>query len=304
MKILCLVIVVGLCLGSSDTPAQSMMEMTRIARRDYEKAETQLNSVYQKALARLSPKGKAALCEAQAAWIIYRDKNAEAYGTGEEGGSLEPYMAIRCREASTKSRIAELKSCSCPVVTPIEGFRLANEQLRQAEHRADLTEVIPSECEGCIPPHPHVSLVDWASPAPVITKSHIPSLWLAACPSFGPAFAESCVDVGRKLLYIHAGAFARHLLALHRAHQRDEFPAVAAFVERLHSEGDHYTREFAAIGILEGIQNVWTHPEVSPDEFLPLLQPLSAVAWYHLNHFWAGEIPVVPDVMPGNRDGR
>ena len=126
-------------------------------------------------------------------------------------------------------------------------------------------------------------------------KPNIAALWLDACPSFGPAFADSCADHGETLLYVHAGAFARHLLALHRSQQRDEFPAIAAFIESLHTDADHATREFATIGILEAIQNVWSHSELSPDEFLPFLQPVSAVAWRTLNQFWAGKIPLVPD---------
>ena len=129
----------------------------------------------------------------------------------------------------------------------------------------------------------------------MITKPDIAALWLEACPSFGPAFAESCSDGNDELFYIHAGAFADHLLSLHRSQSRDEFPAIASFIERLHTEGDHYTREFATIGILEAIQNVWGHSDVSPDEFLPFLLPVSAAAWHSLNQFWAGEIPFVPD---------
>ena len=129
----------------------------------------------------------------------------------------------------------------------------------------------------------------------MITKPDIPALWLEACPSFRAAFAESCADDSEELLYVHAGAFARHLLALHRSQQRGEFPAVATFIERLHTDGDHYTREFATIGILESIQNVWGHTDVSPDEFLPFLQPIGAAAWHSLDRFWAGEIPFVPD---------
>jgi hypothetical protein len=70
---------------------------------------------------------------------------------------------------------------------------------------------------------------------------------------------------------------------------------VSALIERLHREGDQFTREFATIGILEGIQNVWGHSDVSPEEFLAFLQPISAASWHALNQFWAGEIPFVPD---------
>jgi hypothetical protein len=141
----------------------------------------------------------------------------------------------------------------------------------------------------------------------VITKSDILALWLKACPSFGPAFVKSCAEYredGEPPLYHLAGVFADHLLALHRSNQREEFPAIATFIEQLHSNGDHYTREFATIGILEDIQNVWSHTNVSPDEFLPYLQPLSTAAWHDLNRFWAGEIPIVPERRAAPDDPR
>lgn len=136
----------------------------------------------------------------------------------------------------------------------------------------------------------------------MITKADIAALWLEACPSFRPAFSGSCADNGEELLYVHAGVFADHLLALHRSGHHDDFPAVSAFIERLHTEGDHYTREFATIGILESIQNSWGWSEVSPEQFFSFLQPVSAAAWQSLNQFWAGEIPVVPDPLQDDRN--
>jgi hypothetical protein len=46
---------------------------------------------------------------------------------------------------------------------------------------------------------------------------------------------------------------------------------------------------------LEGIQNVWGHTDVSPEELLPFLLPTSAAAWHSLNQFWAGKLPFIPD---------
>ncbi|OYW75031.1 MAG: hypothetical protein B7Z37_15305 [Verrucomicrobia bacterium 12-59-8] len=133
----------------------------------------------------------------------------------------------------------------------------------------------------------------------MITKPDIAALWLEACPSFGPAFMECCADDGGDLPYIQAGAFARHLLSLHLSDQRAEFPAIAEFIERLHTDCDPYTREFATIGILESIQNIWGHSNVSADAFLPFLLPVSASAWHGLNQFWAGEVPRSRGGLPG-----
>jgi len=129
----------------------------------------------------------------------------------------------------------------------------------------------------------------------VIAKPDIAALWLEACPSFGPAFTESCSEDGEQLFYVHAGSFARHILSLHRSQQRAEFPLIAAFIERLHTDGDQDTREFATIGILESIQNIWGHSDTSADEFLSFLLPVSTAAWHSLNQFWADETPHVSD---------
>ncbi|HRJ10122.1 MAG TPA: hypothetical protein PK490_17125 [Prosthecobacter sp.] len=128
-----------------------------------------------------------------------------------------------------------------------------------------------------------------------MNKANIVSLWLEACPSFRTAFVESCTENGSELLYLHAAAFARHLLELQRLEKTNEFGAVAIFIEGLHTDDDPATREFATIGILEGIQNVWGHSEVSPNEFLPYLLPASAAAWRKLDQFWSGDIPFIPD---------
>jgi hypothetical protein len=130
---------------------------------------------------------------------------------------------------------------------------------------------------------------------PVITKSEIPDLMLAACPSFRPGFAQSRASHGDDQLYTHASALVTHLLALHRTGQRDEFPAVGEFIERLHAEGDHEVRTLATIGFLEGIQNSWVNDNTDPAAFLPFLGPLSTKAWHDLNSFWSGEAPFVPD---------
>ena len=129
----------------------------------------------------------------------------------------------------------------------------------------------------------------------MIAKSEVFPILLEACPSFRASYEQSLAENGTDLLYIHSGAFARHLLSLHRAGQRQEFAAVGAAIERLHAEGGHDVRELTTIGVLEGIQNVWGNSGAEPGDFLPFLGPLSTRAWNDLNRFWTGEIPYVPD---------
>src|SRR5436305_4973465 len=98
-----------LVLVGAHLSAQSMGSMKARAQHDLEIADAELNKVYKQALATRSEKGAAALKEAQRAWIIYRDSTCIAYGTGEEGGSLEGYIVVACSEALTKHRTEELK---------------------------------------------------------------------------------------------------------------------------------------------------------------------------------------------------
>jgi len=93
----------------SSLSAQSMMQMKEKANKDYQIADAELNKVYKQVAKSLSKKGKAALLKAQKAWIQYRDNSAEAYGTLEEGGSLEGLNYTLCSTSITKKRTTELK---------------------------------------------------------------------------------------------------------------------------------------------------------------------------------------------------
>lgn len=124
----------------------------------------------------------------------------------------------------------------------------------------------------------------------MIEKQHIPTLLIKACPSF-KAVLDTCDD--QELHYMVAGDFAHHLLQLYSAQKLEEFPDVAKLIEELHINGDEYVKEYATIGILEGIQNVWGNNGSDPEKFAAFLLPVSLKYWQSLNRFWNGEIPVV-----------
>ena len=90
-------------------PEKNMREMRREAGTTFEQVDIELNSVYKNVLKQLSPKGTEAIKAGQRAWIIFRDKTAEAYGMHEEGGSLEGLMRTNCLIEITQNRIKELK---------------------------------------------------------------------------------------------------------------------------------------------------------------------------------------------------
>lgn len=64
-------------------------------------------------------------------------------------------------------------------------------------------------------------------------------------------------------------------------------------IEDFHTDGDDYVKEYATIGILEGIQNVWGNNDTDPENFAKFLLPISKQYWDSLNKFWNGEVPIV-----------
>ena len=123
----------------------------------------------------------------------------------------------------------------------------------------------------------------------MITAEQMMPLLLEACPSFQALWDGHLKDYEEPLIYVALGDFARHLLALYQRRDTEVFPEVACVIERLHVEGDAYVREAATIGLLEAIQNNWTHNEVDPEKFAHYLLPESTRWWRSLNNFWSGK---------------
>jgi hypothetical protein len=128
----------------------------------------------------------------------------------------------------------------------------------------------------------------------MITKEQVMPLLLNACPSFSKRWEEHRdFYEGKELLYVELGEFAHHLVELHKANRIEEFPVVFKVIERMHLEGDHYVKEAATIGMLEGIQNVAGNSGLEPEEFVQYLKPESFKWWRQLNDFWEAKIPYV-----------
>lgn len=121
----------------------------------------------------------------------------------------------------------------------------------------------------------------------MITKEQVMPLLLEACPSFAERWKEYQADSAEdELLYMDLSEFASHIVGLYKDNRTQEFAAVFAIVEQLHLEGDQYVKEAAAIGLLEGIQNIAGHRAVDPEVFVEYLGPESAKWWNRLNDFW------------------
>jgi hypothetical protein len=123
----------------------------------------------------------------------------------------------------------------------------------------------------------------------VIDQEHVVELILEACPSFKDDWEHHAAEYGGDLLYVAAAGLARHLLLLHKSNRGDCFPAVGGVIERFHTDGSPWAQEFATIGILESIQNVWMNEGADPEEFGKWLGPESRKWWSNLNDFWSGK---------------
>lgn len=127
----------------------------------------------------------------------------------------------------------------------------------------------------------------------MITKEQITPLILEACPSFAPVYQAECDDDEKELTYIIGGYFADHLFKLFQKGETAEFPVVAELIEKLHINGDKYTKDFATIGILESVQNVWDRNKADSNEFYAYLLPVSQRYWQSLYDFWSQKVPYV-----------
>jgi hypothetical protein len=127
----------------------------------------------------------------------------------------------------------------------------------------------------------------------MIEQAEAMPLLVGACPSFKDAWTEHLREHGDESPYVAAGSLADHLLALHRANTTTSFSAVAAVIERLHVEGSPGVKEFATIGVLEAVQNVWSNKGADPNTFCRFLGKESQWWWQSLNDFWSGKVPHV-----------
>lgn len=83
-------------------------------------------------------------------------------------------------------------------------------------------------------------------------------LLLEATPSFQARWSAEIEhdpihlnEDGKRLDYVDAGEFARHLVELFDARRFSEIEAAFSVIERLHIDGDPYVRELATIGYLK-----------------------------------------------------
>ena len=120
---------------------------------------------------------------------------------------------------------------------------------------------------------------------PAITQFDVISLLQAASPEWQPDADDP--------VYAQLGSYARYILDTIAAGRVDELAPAFTAIEQLHTDGDHWTREAATIGILEGIQNIASHRSFDLLPVTSRLGPVSLEWWNKLEDFWAGRRPTV-----------
>ncbi|MDR2153100.1 MAG: lysozyme inhibitor LprI family protein, partial [Helicobacteraceae bacterium] len=102
MKKACVNAVVLLCLSASCfadvncKDPQTQLEMNQCAAEEFDAADKELNALYSSYRKSLDSKSKAALKEAQSAWIKFRDLDCAFETIGSLGGSMHNMIFSRC----------------------------------------------------------------------------------------------------------------------------------------------------------------------------------------------------------------
>lgn len=92
------------CENATTTAAMRSCENAR-----YEKAQRELNTIYQQLMAELNAAQKTKLRRAQRVWLRYREAHADFEASAAEGGTLEPLLKISTLADMTEARAAELR---------------------------------------------------------------------------------------------------------------------------------------------------------------------------------------------------
>ena len=94
---------------------QSQMELNQQAGTALQDADRQLNAVYSKLRARLSPESRARLQAAEEAWIRFRDLECAFIGAPTTGGSIHGMIVAQCQARLTLVRVKDLEAqLNCP----------------------------------------------------------------------------------------------------------------------------------------------------------------------------------------------
>ena len=99
-----------LLVAAGTAMGQSQMELNARVGSDLQKADRQLNAVYNRLRARISDAGKKTLQTAQQSWLRFRDQECEFETMGTVGGSIHSMVLAICLTRLTDQRIKDLEA--------------------------------------------------------------------------------------------------------------------------------------------------------------------------------------------------
>ena len=97
-------------LGMDSDKLQTQKEMNEIAKKEFDKANNELNELYDLLIKYLNAESKKKLISAEKAWIKYRDAHCEAVTYNYQGGSAFYLIKYSCLREITEQRVNVLKS--------------------------------------------------------------------------------------------------------------------------------------------------------------------------------------------------
>jgi uncharacterized protein YecT (DUF1311 family) len=101
--------------GAGESPCGkegTQAEANACARRDFAKAEAEMNGVYEQLMTELAGRageGRRKLEKAQSLWLQYREANCESEASVYEGGSIRPAVYDGCLASVTRERAGRLR---------------------------------------------------------------------------------------------------------------------------------------------------------------------------------------------------
>ena len=125
----------------------------------------------------------------------------------------------------------------------------------------------------------------------MIQQEQIMPLLLTACPGFGRLWADHLAYWNGKPagIFLDTAEFVHYLADCHERNDITALTAAFQLIERFFVEGEENTKEVAAMGILETLQNVASHQPEGAAPYLSYLGPRSRTAWDAINALWEGK---------------
>jgi uncharacterized protein YecT (DUF1311 family) len=112
---------------------QTQSEMNACEGLRWQKADRELNRVYQSVTPKLAGTRRQKLVNAQQTWLKFRDSECDFFSSYAEGGTMQPGLVSACRAEVTQQRITELNSYSRGTIPRSVGtnYRSSDTKLNQ-----------------------------------------------------------------------------------------------------------------------------------------------------------------------------